>query len=321
VRTLSRAAVLGGLAVLALSTTCAADPFGEINGIDFTDVLRSGAIQTAMAAGIETGKSIVKCIVPLWLIVCWARAMKGESWLNYASGGVIGLMVCSWVLTTSDAATFAKRDGACDLPAASIQGLVYQSGQCMASMYGQGSQTPDEHDALVKDLGRVAAQMLAGPAATPAMAGANVYLGNGLTVGLVVANALALDVIRLTMQVSFVFLIVFYSAMAPIVAPFVILSQTRDVFLGWLRSFISVALWPFFMGLLEVVRRGIPWESWAKVAVHASSGITDSAAYWMRGQFLLVIANFTFFALYLTIPIISSRIVNGANTAIKAGIF
>ena len=64
-------------------------------------------------------------------------------------------------------------------------------------------------------------------------------------------NAIAIYLMKMVMQVSYAWLISFYWMLTPLVAPMVILPQTRSVFLGWLKTYVSVALWPMFFAFAE----------------------------------------------------------------------
>ena len=41
----------------------------------------------------------------------------------------------------------------------------------------------------------------------------------------------------------------------------VILLQTRGVFVGWLKTYVSVALWPMFFAFAERLALAIPWSA------------------------------------------------------------
>ena len=118
------------------------------------------------------------------------------------------------------------------------------------------------------------------------------------------------------MQVSYAWLISFYWMLTPIVAPMVILPQTRGVFLGWLKTYISVALWPMFFAFAERLALAIPWSAW----IGAADGTTDI---WqlttnvLQGEAMLAIFNITFLFVYLSIPVASYLIVSGASRPFK----
>ena len=67
---------------------------------------------------------------------------------------------------------------------------------------------------------------------------------------------------KMVMQVSYAWLISFYWMLTPMVAPMVILPQTRGVFLGWLKTYVTVALWPMFFAFAERLALAIPWSAW-----------------------------------------------------------
>src|SRR5262249_52004637 len=99
---------------------------------------------------------------------------------------------------------------------------------------------------------------------------------------------------------------------APIAAPMVILPQTRGVFLGWLKTYVSVALWPMFFAFAERLALAIPWSVW----MNAGQGEKDAwsiATSIAQGQIMLLIFNITFFFVYLSIPIASRLMVCGAS--------
>src|SRR5207247_6534702 len=77
---------------------------------------------------------------------------------------------------------------------------------------------------------------------------------------LVALNGIGIYIMKMVMQVSYAWLISFYWMATPIVAPMVILPQTRGVFLGWLRTYVSVALWPMFFAFAERLGLAIPWS-------------------------------------------------------------
>jgi hypothetical protein len=135
--------------------------------------------------------------------------------------------------------------------------------------------------------------------------------------GLVGLNAIAIYIMKMVMQVSYAWLISFYWMMTPIVAPLVILPQTRGIFLGWLKAYVSVAMWPMLFAFAERLAIAIPWSAWLGVR----DGLTDAfeiTASIAQGEFMLLIFNITFFFVYLSIPIASYLIVAGASRPFRA---
>src|SRR6185436_2596046 len=69
--------------------------------------------------------------------------------------------------------------------------------------------------------------------------------------GLVSINAFGIYLMKMIMQVAYAWLIAFYWMLTPLVAAMVILPLTRSVFVGWLKTYVSVALWPLFFAFAE----------------------------------------------------------------------
>jgi hypothetical protein len=125
-------------------------------------------------------------------------------------------------------------------------------------------------------------------------------------------NAIGIYIMKMVMQVSYAWLICFYWMAAPVVAPMVILPQTRGVFLGWLKTYASVALWPMFFAFAERLALAIPWSAWIGAADGAGDGWSVVTSI-LQGEIMLLIFNVTFFLVYLSIPIASYLIVSGAS--------
>jgi hypothetical protein len=98
------------------------------------------------------------------------------------------------------------------------------------------------------------------------VAWASFVIGNPALTWLVALNTLASYGIKMVLQVGYVFLLVFYWIVGPLVAPLVVLPQTRPVFVGWLKSLIAVAMWPVFFA--SATEWGLPGEV-PTDAVHA----------------------------------------------------
>jgi hypothetical protein len=130
--------------------------------------------------------------------------------------------------------------------------------------------------------------------------------------GFVGLNAIGIYLMKMVMQVSYAWLISFYWMLTPLVAPMVILPQTRGVFIGWLKTYIAVALWPLFFAFAERLALAIPWSAWLG-QLDGAVTTWDMTTSWFQGEFMLVIFNITFFFVYLSIPVASYLIVSGAS--------
>ena len=97
----------------------------------------------------------------------------------------------------------------------------------------------------------------------------------------------------------------------------VILPQTRGVFLGWLKTYVAVALWPMFFAFAEHLALAIPWSAWLGEFDGAVS-TWEMATNWFQGELMLLIFNITFFFVYLSIPVASYLIVSGASRPFRS---
>jgi hypothetical protein len=129
---------------------------------------------------------------------------------------------------------------------------------------------------------------------------------------MVAINSVAIYIMKMVMQVSYAWLISFYWMLTPIVAPMVILPQTRGVFIGWLKTYVSVALWPLFFAFAERLALAIPWSAWIGATDGAANGFAVVSSI-LQSELMLLIFNATFFFVYLSIPIASHLIVSGAS--------
>ena len=133
----------------------------------------------------------------------------------------------------------------------------------------------------------------------------------------IVVNAVAIHVVKLVLQTSYVFLVAFYWALTPLVAPMAILPQTRHVFRGWVQSYVSVSLWPLFMAIVERLAAAIPWADWMGINGLDVGDYAGAVTHWAQGQFMLLVLNLVFLLVYVAIPVVSAKLVSGA---VRAGV-
>ena len=89
------------------------------------------------------------------------------------------------------------------------------------------------------------------------------------------------------------------------------------MFLGWLKTYISVGLWPMFFAFAERLALAIPWSAWIGGAGDVADG-WEMATAWFQGELMLVIFNITFFFVYLSIPVASYLLVSGASRPVRS---
>jgi hypothetical protein len=341
-----RALALAFLLGLVVTSTGCIDQFGSLDRLDTSTLFQGAALQTGMEVAVTGGRVLMGAFLLIQLFVCWLAFMRGESWLDTAAQTLLGLLVCSWVLGTSNGLKLAPppppgasvQGFTCDPDDSSLQATVYMAGQCLGTLYASGNRSQDGETIVVasfaqslKDLADAANDLRVFiPASDVQVFDAVVAVATtGGAVATIVANGALRNAIKMAMYVSYLTLIVIYSLLAPWVAPFAILRQTRGVFWGWLRSFAAVALWPFFMGLLDCMARELPWKNWigdiplstSLLTMVRTGGFEALLMHLGRAAIMVVVLNLTFLAMYIAIPVVARKIVAGTGDAIRGGLF
>ena len=301
-RKLALAAVL---VLAALSSGCTADVLGRMKGFDVMQIVQSQPVVEAVLKARDFGRVLAGIEALILAFVCWYRIHIGVPWLAITKDWFLGILACAYVLTTAGTP-------------AGLERWIWNVGVYLGQQFnpGQGflmenfDKAVGQHGALIlwlqqntpflTDDQRRLVEAIGWQLSSPYMAG---------VVGL---NAMGIYLMKMVMQVSYAWLISFYWMLTPLIAPMVILPQTRHVFLGWLKTYISISLWPLFFAFAERLALAIPWTAW----LGAGDSTTDP---WLlttdiaQGELMLLIFNVTFFFVYLSIPIASHLIVSGAS--------
>jgi len=302
----SRKLALAAVLVLAaLSSGCTADVLGRMKGFDVMQIVQSQPVTEAVLKARDVGRLLAGIEALILAFVCWYRIHVGVPWLAITKDWFLGIFVCAYVLTTAGTP-------------AGLERWVWDVGVYL------GQQFNPDRGFLMENFDRAVGQqgelILGLQKIIPTLSDDERRLveavgwqfSSPFVAGFVWLNAVAIYIMKMIMQVSYAWLISFYWMLTPMVAPMVILPQTRTVFLGWLRSYISVALWPLFFAFAERLALAIPWSAW----LGAADGTTDV---WgltvnvLQGEMMLFIFNITFFFVFLSIPIASYMIVSGAS--------
>ena len=297
---------LAGVLVLALlSTGCTAEILGRMKGFDVVQIIQSQPVIEAVMKARNVGRILAGIEALILAFVCWYRIHVGAAWLSIAKDWLVGIVVCAFVLTTAGTS-------------AGLEHWIWNLGVYLGQLFNPGTGFLWENfDRAVgtnaDSILTIQKGLLGGNTEGWRLAEAFAWqLSSPYTAALIALNAIAIYVMKMVMQVTYAWLISFYWMAAPIVAPMVILPQTRGVFLGWLKTYVSVALWPMFFAFAERLALAIPWSVW----MNASQGAQDTwdiATSIAQGQIMLLIFNITFFLVYLSIPIASHLIVSGAS--------
>jgi len=297
---------LCGILLLALlSFGCTADVLGRIKGFDVLQIIQSQPIGEAIVKARNIGRVLATIEALILAFVCWYRIQAGAAWLSVAKDWFLGIFVCAYVLTTAGTG-------------AGLERWIWDVGVYLGQQFNPAKGFLMEN--FDKAVSQNAEMILALQRAPANPASEDWRVVEALSwqfslpyVALLVAlNGIGIYIMKMVMQVSYAWLISFYWMATPIVAPMVILPQTRGVFLGWLRTYVSVALWPMFFAFAERLALAIPWSAW----IGAGQGAIDA---WetvvsiSQGQIMLLIFNVTFFFVYLSIPVASHLMVSGAS--------
>jgi hypothetical protein len=287
-----------------LSTGCTADVLGRMKGFDVLQIIQSQPVLEAVMRARNIGRILAAIEALILAFVCWYRIHLGVAWLALAKDWLVGITVCAFVLTTAGTA-------------AGLEHWIWNLGVYLGQLFHPGGGfLMERYD---RTIGQTADAILTlkrsypnWPATDSRIVEAFAWIFSfPQTAVFVAANAVGMYLMKMVMQISYAWLISFYWMLTPIVAPTAILPQTRGIFIGWLRTYLSIALWPMFFAFAERLALAIPWSAWLGVGETAADPL-DLISSVMQGQIMLVIFNITFFFVYLSIPIASHMIISGA---------
>jgi hypothetical protein len=293
------------VALSIVSTGCTADVLGRLRGFDVLQIIRSQPVSEAVSKGKAIGAVIATIEALILAFVSWYRIHTGAAWLSIAKDWLVGIFICSFILATAGTA-------------GGLEHWIWDVGVYLGQQFNPTNgflmenfdKAVGQHGELFLAIQKVAPGL--GEDERRIVEAFAWQFSSPQVAGLVGLNAIAIYIMKMVMQVSYAWLISFYWMMTPIVAPLVILPQTRGIFLGWLKAYVSVALWPMLFAFAERLAIAIPWSAWLGVR----DGLTDPfeiATSIAQGEFMLLIFNITFFFVYLSIPIASYLIVAGAS--------
>jgi hypothetical protein len=293
------------LLVAVASSGCTADVLGRMKGFDVMQIIQSQPVVEAVLKARNIGRVLAGIEALILAFVCWYRIHIGATWLSVTKDWFLGILACAYVLTTAGTS-------------AGLERWVWEVGVYLGQQFttGQGflmenfDKAVGQHGELILGLQKIIPTL--GDDERRLVEAIAWQFSNPYVAGFVGLNAFGIYIMKMVMQVTYAWLISFYWMLTPLVAPMVILPQTRGVFLGWLKSYIAVALWPMFFAFAERLALAIPWSAWLGELDGATS-VWNAASSWMQGEIMLLIFNVAFFFVYLSIPIASYLIVSGAS--------
>ena len=292
--------------VLALlSTGCTGEVLGRMRGFDVLQIIRSQPVLEAVAKGRNVGLVLAGVETLILAFVSWYRIHAGSAWLAVTKDWFLGILLCAYILSTVGTS-------------AGLERWIWDVGIYLGEQFSPSKgflmenfdKAVGQHGELILGIQKIAP--LLGEDERRIVEAVAWQFSSPQVAALVGLNAIGIYLMKMVMQVSYAWLISFYWMLTPIVAPMAILPQTRNVFLGWLKTYVSVAMWPMLFAFSERLALAIPWSAW----LGALDGVTDPWAMttnFLQGEIMLLIFNVTFFFVYLSIPIASYLIVSGAS--------
>ena len=293
------------LALALLSAGCTADVLGRMKGFDVVQIINSAPVAEAVQKGKAIGSVLAGIEALILAFVSWYRIHTGAPWLTVTKEWFLGIFACALILSTVGTPS-------------GLEQWIWKVGVYLGERFqpGQGflmenfNKAVGQHSEVILKLQRIAPELQ--PQTQRMVEAVAWQFSSPFAAGFVGLNAIAIYLMKMVMQVSYAWLISFYWMLTPLVAPMVILAQTRGVFLGWLKTYIAVALWPMFFAFAERLALAIPWSAWLG---EFDGGVSawDMATRWFQGEIMLLIFNVAFFFVYLSIPVASHLIVSGAS--------
>jgi hypothetical protein len=302
----NKVGIVGIIAMALLSSGCTADVLGRLKGFDVIQIIQSAPVAEAVQKAKVIGRTLAGMEALILAFVCWYRIHTGGHWLNVTKDWFLGILVCAFVLTTAGTS-------------AGVEQWIWKVGVYLGEQFTPAKGFLMENYNLAVGRAAQTILMLQNLAATNpggsdgrvVEAVAWLYATPYVAVAVAI-NSVAIYVMKMVMQISYAWLISFYWMLTPIVAPMVILPQTRGVFVGWLKSFISICLWPMFFAFAERLALAIPWNAWIGTTDGAGSPFAMVGSI-VQSELMMIIFNVAFFFVYLSIPIASHLIVSGAS--------
>lgn len=303
-----------------LSTGCISQQtLGRLNGVRFEEVLDRPEITDLVAKGVSVGETLLGALVILLAFHCAWNAWEGRPWTGLIKEWLLWVGLVLYLMASLSSGAHGPLR------------WIFESGQYLGQLLApQGGYWAANRDAAVGKMTKflVAAQAptslppdAAADGAAAVLDGFAMVTLQPVAVVLIIVNGILLYLVKMVMQASYVFLLVFYWSLTPLVLPLAVLPQTRNIFLAWLRSYIGVALWPVFLAITERLAVAIPWSTWMGVDDLIRGGDPlNGLMSWGQGEIMLFVLNLAFLAVYLSIPIVSHRIVTGVAQHVRTGL-
>lgn len=294
-----------------LASGCA-NVLGELDGLPLQVGLDQTLVADAIAKAARVGWEIAGTLVVLLGLHCWYRASHGDPWISLLKEYLSGTVVAIALLESMKAGS-----GPVD--------WILRAGLYLGETFAPGDHTLAAVEKVIARYGGIVLDVVQKGTPVPVptyyrfVEAWQYHLSFPLIAAAIAANASGIFLMRLILHVAFVWLVAFYRMIGPLAAPFVILPQTRYVFTGWLKTFISIALWPWLFALAERLALAIPYSTWIGTELYTGEVVSGLRVI-LQGQLMFFALNVMFFFVYLGIPVAAHLLVSGAGRPFRGAI-
>jgi hypothetical protein len=328
--------------LIAIPLTGCIDPhlLSNLEVIKPEVVFHAPEVTSALAMTKNYGGYCAKAIIVILMLLCWYRATSGANWVHIMFEFFGGMLIAGWAVTAAgtpngiaerifDLSTelaepfeaFSKLDMRSHAAGPPDDGNPFRG--VMAGADGAGQLTA-LLSGLAVDIIKHAKSI------APPVVGNNPLVRQGVdeleeafvdqltdpkVAALVVINEAMVPIAHAVLYLTLTWLIAFHQIILPLIAWTVIMPGTRNIAVGWLKSYISICLWPFFFGIVGICHAAT--LSAIKMSVTSFSGLNMYK--FIFGEAELFIMGLVVLGMYFAIPMISKRIVNGTGEAFKVG--
>lgn len=307
------------IAVLACSGCIAPEALGRMKGVGAEQMLAAPSVREAVAKGRTIGSGLAGSLTVLLGFVCWRKATEGESWVRLIQGYLGPTVACAYVIGFIGNETLG------------IDQWMLKGGLELGREFEPPS--PFRHWADGVRLVGTSIQRLqqavasgdlsAGPQSDEDLAAeaVAVHYASPIGAGWLFWNGVGVWAMALILQLAHAWLIAFYWILTPIVAPTIILPSTRGIFVGWLKAYGSLCLWPALFAIMERVGDALPWATFfANAQVGGQGSLTELVKSVTQGAAMMTIGNILFFFAYLSVPVAAYGLVNAVGRPFRGAI-
>jgi hypothetical protein len=296
----------------ALACSSCTSVLGQLDGLPLQTGLKQALVTEAVGKAVGIGWQLASALIVLLGFHCWYRAHHGDPWIALLKDYLGGTVLCIVLLGGMQAGT-----GPVD--------WILKAGLFLGDSFSPGAHALDALNQVINRYGQIVLDVVQNPSAVPSAApyrfveAWQYYMSFPLVAAVIAANSVGIFIMRLILHVAFVWLVAFYRMIGPLAVPFVILPQTRHIFLGWFRTLVSVALWPWLFSLAERLAVAIPYSTWIGTDLYAGDAVSGINVIF-QGQLMFLAINVVFFFVYLGLPVAAHLLVSGAGRPFRGAV-